>query len=80
MDVPRNYILNEVSQIEKDKYQMMSLMCGILKKYYKGTYLQNRNRLTENKLTAVRRETGMEAGEDPTIQHKELYSVSYNKL
>ena len=30
MDIPRNYILNEGSQIEKDKfYYMMSLMCGI---------------------------------------------------
>ena len=35
---------------------MIWLICGILKKWYKGTYLQNRNRVTdvENKLTVTR--------------------------
>ena len=28
-------ILSEVSQTEKDKYHMISLICGILKKWYK---------------------------------------------
>ena len=28
-------ILSEVSQTEKDKYHMISLICGILKKLYK---------------------------------------------
>ena len=47
-------ILSEVSQIEKSKYHMISLICGILKK--KKTYLQNRNRLAdfENKLMVTK--------------------------
>ena len=46
-------LLSEVSQTVEDKYPMMSLLRRILKKRYKRTYLQNRNRLTdiENKLT-----------------------------
>ena len=40
------------NQTKKDKYHMISLIFGILKKWYKCTYLQNRNRVTdvENKL------------------------------
>ena len=36
-------ILSEVSQKEKDKYHVMSLICGI-KVRHKWTYPQNRNR------------------------------------
>ena len=53
--------LSEVSQTEKDKYHWISLMCRILKKkWYKWTYLQNRDRLTyiENQLMAIKRESG----------------------
>ena len=40
--------LGEVSQTDKDKYYIVSVTCGILKKKkYKWTYLQNRNRLTD---------------------------------
>ena len=40
-------ILCEVSQTEK-KYHMTSFICGISKKiWYKWTYLQNKNRLTD---------------------------------
>ena len=48
-------ILSEVSQTEKDKY-MVPLIRGIFKKWYKWTYLQKRNRLTdvENKLMVTR--------------------------
>ena len=43
-------ILSKVSQKQKDKYHMISLTCGILKKKrYKRTYLQKRNRLTDFK-------------------------------
>ena len=28
-------VLHEVSQTEKDKYHMISFICGILKKWYK---------------------------------------------
>ena len=35
---------SEVSQTEKDEYHMISLICGILKKW---TYLQNTNRPTD---------------------------------
>ena len=51
-----------VSETEKDKYYMLSLICGIQKKWYKWTYLQDRNRLTdlENELMVTR---GQEWGE-----------------
>ena len=48
--------LSEVSQTEKDK-SMISLTCGIFKKkWYKLTYLQNRNRVTdvENKFIVTK--------------------------
>ena len=49
-------IPSEVSQTEKDKYHMISL----LKKMVQGTYLQNRNRVTdvENKIMVTRGERG----------------------
>ena len=53
-------ILSEVSQTEKDKYHMISLICGIhFFKWYKWTYLQNRNRLIDikNKLMVTKGET-----------------------
>ena len=52
-------ILSELSQTEKDKYHMMSLICAS-KKLYKRTYLQNRNRLTdiENILVVTKGERG----------------------
>ena len=45
-------ILREVSQIENDKHRMISLYVCNLKTWYKLSYLQNRNKLTdfENKL------------------------------
>ena len=43
---PKTVILSEVSQTEKDKYHMISLVSGTLK-IYKWTYLQNRNRPTD---------------------------------
>ena len=53
-------ILSEVSQAEKDKYHMMWLICRILKKRYRWTYLQSRNRLTniENKLLVTKGKGG----------------------
>ena len=50
-------ILSEESWIQKDKY-MMSFICGIFKKWYKWTYLQNRNRLPDfkNKLMVTKGE------------------------
>ena len=48
-------ILSEVSQKEKDKYHMISLICGILKNntdqliYKTGTDLQAENKLRVNK-------------------------------
>ena len=52
-------ILSEVSQTEKDKYNMISLICGI-QNMIQTTYLQNRNRLTDiaNKLTVTKGEQG----------------------
>ena len=48
-----------LNKLEKDKYHMISLMWN-LKIWYKWTYLQNRNRVTdvENKLTVTRGERG----------------------
>ena len=56
VDRPRFIILNEVSQTEKDKYLMVSLKCGISKKWYKWIYIQNRNRPTdiENKIMVTK--------------------------
>ena len=66
-----------------------------LKKQYKSTYLQNKNRLTdmESKLTVPKGERGAVWGwqtyttiykidkqQGPTAQHGELYSISYNYL
>ena len=56
MDRPRD-CHTEWSKSDKDKYHMISLICGVKKKKdYKWTYLQNRNRVTdvENKLMATR--------------------------
>ena len=36
------FILSEVSQTEKDKYLMISLICDICKKWYERIYLQNK--------------------------------------
>ena len=51
-------ILSEVSQTEKEKYYITYMWN--LKKKYKRTYLQNRNRLTdiENKLMVTKGEKG----------------------
>ena len=56
-------IPSEVSQTEKDKYNMASLTCGILKISYKWTYLQNRNRLMdiERRLMGTKREAAAES-------------------
>ena len=49
MDGPRNYH-TKCSKSERDKYDMPSLTCGILKKQYKKKpYIQSRNRLTDTK-------------------------------
>ena len=40
-------ILSEVGQTEKDKYHMIFVYMWNLKKQYKLTYLQNRNRPTK---------------------------------
>ena len=51
-------ILSEESQIEKGKYHMISLTCGILKEKKKTqlTYFQNRKTLTdtENKFMVTK--------------------------
>ena len=56
MDEPRDYDI-KWSKSDKDKYHMISLICGILKnEQCKWTYLQNRNRPTdiENKLMVTK--------------------------
>ena len=51
-------ILSEVSQTEKDKYHMILIICGTLKKVYKWACLQNRNKVidVENKLIVTKEE------------------------
>ena len=48
------------SQSEKDKYRMTSPIGGNLKKWYKWTFLQNKNRLTDikNRLVVAKGEGG----------------------
>ena len=50
-------IVSEASQTEKNKYHTISLIPKSKKKWYKWTYLHNRNRLTnlENKLVVTRK-------------------------
>ena len=44
MDGPGDCHLSELSQTEKDKYHMISLICGIFfTNMYKYTYLQNKS-------------------------------------
>ena len=53
-------IINEVSQTEENKYQMIALTCRIQNMKQMNFYLQNRNRLTEieNKLMVTKGEMG----------------------
>ena len=58
MDGPRDYH-TKWNQSDKEKYHDITYLWN-LKKWYKWTYLQNRNRLTdiENKVTVTKREMG----------------------
>ena len=49
--------ISEVSQTERNKYSI-SLICGILKRWYMQTYLQSKNSVTdvENKRVATKGE------------------------
>ena len=49
-------ILSEVSQKEKDRYHMISLICEIKKKGYQQTYLRNRVTDVENKSMVTKEE------------------------
>ena len=61
MDGPRRYyILSGISQKEKDKYFMISLICGLLKTKQMSITKQNRVMNTENKRVAARGEGGGE--------------------
>ena len=57
MDATRDSTPSEVSQNEKDKHHMVSLICGI-ENGAKWTYLQNRNKLMdiENRLAVAKGE------------------------
>ena len=58
MDGSRNYH-SKWSKPDKDKYHMILLICRTLKKRYKWTYLQNRNRFTDiEKLMVTKGERG----------------------
>ena len=47
LDGPTDYHTKWIKSEEKDKYHMISFICGILKKWHKRTYLQNRHRLID---------------------------------
>ena len=68
-------ILSEVSQAEKDKCYMISLICGLKNNWYKWTYLHNRNRVTalENKLMVTKGENGGINSETGIDIYKLLY-------
>ena len=77
MDGPRDYH-TEWSQTEKGKYHMIWLICGILKKRYKWTYLQNRNRVkdVENKLMVTRGKWGKDKlGDWDWHIHTSIYKI-----
>ena len=48
MDEPRDYHI-KWTKLGKEKYHMMSLICGILKKRCKWAYLHKRNRPKDRK-------------------------------
>ena len=75
MDGPRDYHVKWISQTEKDKYNIAYMWN--LKKWYKWTYLQNRNRLTdiENKLMV----TKGEGGKDKLESGSNIYTLLYIK-
>ena len=56
MDGPREKH-TKWNKSDEDKYHTLSLLCGI-QKWYKGIYLQNKNRLTdlESKFMVTKRE------------------------
>ena len=65
MDGPRDYHRSsEGSQTEKNKPHMISFICRILKKLYKWTYLQNRNRLNRVREQTYGYQEGRAAGRD----------------
>ena len=49
-------IIIEVSQTEKDRHHMISLICEVKKKGYQQTYLQNRVTDVENKSVVTKEE------------------------
>ena len=59
-------IVSEENQIERDKYHMISLICGIFFKKAQTNLLQNRNRLTdlEKKLMIMEAGAGVGVGID----------------
>ena len=60
MDVPRDYH-NKLSKSDRERQILYDITySGIFKKWWKWTYIQNRNRPTdiENKLMATKGETG----------------------
>ena len=50
--------INILSEVEKDKYHMILLVCGIFTKMVQMNYLQNTSRVidVENKLMVTKRE------------------------
>ena len=54
-------IQSEVSQKEKNKYHILTHICGIWKNWYRRSYLQSRNRNTdvENKRMDTKGEGGV---------------------
>ena len=57
---PETVIQSAVSQKEKNKYRILTYICGIWKNWYRRSYLQNRNRDTdiENKHMDTKGERG----------------------
>ena len=70
-------ILSEVNQTETN---IISFIEGILKKWYKWTYLQNRNRLTdiENKTIIIKEDSGGRDGRDKLwVWNQHIHTTIY---
>lgn len=93
MDRLERHYASEISQTEKDKYCMMSLMCGVWKTTQMHTYSQtdsdseveNKPVVTSRERAGLRGKTGaqttaynMDKQQGHALPHRELQPLPYN--